>query len=366
MRIAFLDVSPMDYTVDTPYERPTGGTQSAVCYLAVELAKAGHRVSIVNNTTQPGSYRGVDCLTLKMGGSGAFLNGFDVVIAVSGLLAQRLREDERVATRIVLWAHMADDQPAMQLLADPAMQAAWNGFAFVSDWQRRACERAFSLPAGKSAVLRNAVSPAVLEQPIEAPWFETGERPVLVYTTTPFRGLAHLIAGFPRIREAIPDVALRIFSSMKVYQQDGAQDPFGQVYAAARATPGVTYYPGVGQTALAAELAKAAALAYPSVFAETSCIVAMEAMAAGAEVIGTTLGALPETTAGYGHLVETNDDALTLILNFANLTIATLQAIRADPVEAAQRRQARIDFARAEFDWAKRAREWAAWLETLS
>ena len=50
---------------------------------------------------------------------------------------------------------------------------------------------------------------------------------------------------------------------------------------------------------LAAELAQAAALAYPSTYPETSCIAALEAMSVGAAVLTTRSGAMPETTAGF-------------------------------------------------------------------
>ena len=39
MRIAFLDTNELDYTADTPYRQPLGGSQSAICYLAAELAQ---------------------------------------------------------------------------------------------------------------------------------------------------------------------------------------------------------------------------------------------------------------------------------------------------------------------------------------
>ena len=59
MRIAFVDPILWDFTVDTPYERPLGGSHSAMCYLASELARGGHGVSLVNGASAPGAYRGV-------------------------------------------------------------------------------------------------------------------------------------------------------------------------------------------------------------------------------------------------------------------------------------------------------------------
>src|SRR5438270_153717 len=57
MRILFFDLSGLDYTTETPRNRPLGGSQSAICYLAEELALRGHRPAIVNSTKRPGIYR---------------------------------------------------------------------------------------------------------------------------------------------------------------------------------------------------------------------------------------------------------------------------------------------------------------------
>ena len=47
MHIAFLDTT-YQYTTDTPYKSPLGGSQSALCYLAVELTRLGHAITIFN------------------------------------------------------------------------------------------------------------------------------------------------------------------------------------------------------------------------------------------------------------------------------------------------------------------------------
>ena len=42
MNWVFLDFIRWDYDVATPRERPLGGSQSALCYLAAALARRGH------------------------------------------------------------------------------------------------------------------------------------------------------------------------------------------------------------------------------------------------------------------------------------------------------------------------------------
>src|ERR1043166_972669 len=64
MRIAFIDLDVLDYTTDTPYRQPMGGSHSAVCYLAEALARKGHQVALLNRTKNPGAYRGVQVVAL--------------------------------------------------------------------------------------------------------------------------------------------------------------------------------------------------------------------------------------------------------------------------------------------------------------
>src|SRR5262249_56088914 len=95
------------------------------------------------------------------------------------------------------------------------------------------------------------------------------------------------------------------------------------------------------QTGLAEALGEADILAYPNTFAETSCISVMEAMAAGCMVVTSKLGALPETTAGFGVLMDASADVVAMAREFAKVLVNVIQMARekADPFEDGPRRQ---------------------------
>ena len=122
----------------------------------------------------------------------------------------------------------------------------------------------------------------------------------------------------------------------------------------------------MGQSLLAGELATAAALAYPSTFAETSCISALEAMAIGTSVFATRLGALPETTNGLAELVDWQSNPELLVESLAAMTADALIEMQQDPTRAAIRREERIEFIRDNYLWPSRAKEWSAWLSQLT
>jgi glycosyltransferase involved in cell wall biosynthesis len=366
MRVAFLDPTTLDYTVETPQQRPLGGSQSALCYLAIELAARGHSISVINNTSTPGRHRDVNCTHFSLGLSTTVLNGFDVVIVSNQALGTALRRKYGVTVPLVLWTGDAHGEPALRPLADPHERAAWQGFAFVSEWQRDAYARAYDLPHDKSRILRNAISPAFAALEPPPPWFARGDVPVLVYTSTPFRGLDVLLRAFPAIRAGVRGARLRVFSSMAIYQIPSGQDQYAKLYRQCATTKGVDYVGPVGQQDLAREVAGAAALAYPCTFAETSCIAALEAMATGALVLTTSLGALPETTGGFARMVEPQADRARLAKDFGRMAIEALGDLQRNPDAAAARRQEQIAFVRQNYAWPARAAEWVAWLSGLA
>jgi glycosyltransferase involved in cell wall biosynthesis len=242
----------------------------------------------------------------------------------------------------------------------------WDHLVLVSEWQAKGYREVFGLDPARIEILGNAISPAfenlypepraVAEQ---KPW-----PPVLCYTSTPFRGLEVLLKAFPRIRAAIPGTRLRVFSSMSVYGVGAEQDPFAVLYDQCRQTEGVEYVGSVSQVALAEALRGATCLAYPNTFAEGFCIAVLEAMAAGCLVITSDLGALRDTTAGFGHLLVPHPDKDKHAELYAEFAVRVLKAFRASR-EARCRLGEQVVAVNRTGTWPVRAREWEAWLGAL-
>jgi glycosyltransferase involved in cell wall biosynthesis len=364
LRIVFVHRTVVDYTVETPYQRAIGGTEAALSYLCAELAKLGHAIVLLANPSNPGNYRGVECLNHRIALTKDFLNGADAIVVVNEACGRTLR-DLGVTRPMVLWTGHLDDQPSIEPLEFSRERKAWSAFAFVSQWQCDQYCETFWLPREKTRIMRNAMSPAFARREPAQPWFSGGHPPVLVYTSAPYRGLGLLLAAFPAIRSAIPGTVLRVFSGLSVTRGGPEDNQYKELHRQCLATDGVEYIGPVSQPELADALFGAAALAYPSTYPETSCISAMEAMAAGAEVLTTALGALPETLAGFGHLTPARADPQIAAKEFGGMTVRVLGDMRGNPQEAAARRDAQSAFARKTYNWPARALEWQSWLFEL-
>jgi glycosyltransferase involved in cell wall biosynthesis len=364
LRIIFIHRTIVDYTVETPFQRAIGGSEAGMAYLAVELARLGHSVVHLANTSAPGRYLGVECLNHKTALTRELLNGADAVVVSNEAFGRNLREIG-VTKPLVLWAGHADDQPSMEPLEYSRERKAWTGFAFVSQWQLEQYCDVYWLPRERTRVMRNAIAPAFAERKPKEPWFKRGEPPVLAYTSAPYRGLDVLLNAFPAIRAGIPGTKLRVFSGLSITRGGPEDNQYADLHRQCLATEGVDYVGPVSQPALADALTEAAALAYPSTYPETSCIAALEAMAMGASVLTTRLGALPETLAGFGRMVEPQDDPAALAKDFAAMAIEALNGMARNPDEAARLREAQIEFVRKNYTWPGRALEWQSWLFEL-
>jgi glycosyltransferase involved in cell wall biosynthesis len=364
VRIAFIDTLRLDWDVATPWTRPLGGSQSAVAFLALELVALGHTVTVFNPREAASEVRGV---TMRPTTEAArrSLGEFDAVVRVNFGDRRGTPTPTGGGTPVILWTQHAPDQRDVRMMKDPNARGGWDGIAMVSEWQAIQYEQQFGVPRERMRIVRNASSPIVAVTTPSPPWFARGAPPVLVYTSTPFRGLDRLLLAFPSIREAFPGARLHVYSSMGVYGIPAEKDDNRWLYLAASALPGVEHRGSVGQVELADALARSDVFAYPNTFPETSCIAVMEALASGLVCVVTDLGALPETTAGRARVVPFHRLTGPAIRAFVEGTVEAMRSAERDPDAWTSRRDEQVRWARTELSWAARAREWVAWIEAL-
>jgi glycosyltransferase involved in cell wall biosynthesis len=371
MDLIFFDPIPWDYDVSTPAERPLGGSQSALCYLAAELARRGHQVRLVNNIQSAREVQGVPCIPERELTADLLAQPRDAMIVLNGPaeLGPQLRRYLPPSTPLVLWTQHSSDQPAVASLDQADVRAAWDHVVCISNWQRDRYLEKFPLDPNRVSILRNAIAPAfesLFATPDDLIQAKPAQ-PVLAYTSTPFRGLNVLAAVFRPLHEEFPDAELQVYSSMNVYHVPPESDQFGALYERCRSLPGARYLGSIPQQELATALRGVTILSYPNTFAETSCIAVMEAMAAGAHVVTTDLGALPETTLGRATLVPPmkDNDASAFGSHYYQVLRSVLNTWRENPAAFAAAQFEQVREINAACTWSVRAIEWESALRSL-
>ena len=246
----------------------------------------------------------------------------------------------------VVWMHHDVNQRWVQWCNDKELVDTVDCFVFVSYWQ---CERyinTFGLPPQRCAVLRHAI-----DMSPEMRRWETGPILRCAYTSTPFRGLVLLLDAWERLSPA--NAELHIWSSMKLYLVDDR--PYEHLFARAQSMRGVIYHGLSPNPELRAALRSMHFLVYPCTFAETACLAAIEAMAAGCRLIIPSLGALPETTGGYARTYPSNPNDEEHVATFSENFATELS----DPVGRQSGPIAEsTSHCAAVYNWPQRLREW--------
>ena len=373
MKIIFLARIAGPFTGQTVLEGNLGGSESAVVYMARELAGCGHEVTVTSKCPDSaGVYDGVtykNFTTLKNFAEFTRENDFDILVA--------LRDVEiffyPVKARVKIWMGPDDFSPLYQkpfplnylggvvfrILA-AVMKKKVDCFFMVSQWQKKMAQKYTKLPDEKFFVAKNGVN---------LPYFEKAgiprEKFRLIYTSVPERGLDVLLDIFPLIKKEIPEAELYVFCCFDYWRRKDWEDSkiFGRLYEKAQKTAGVFLKGCVKQTELAEELLHSRVFVYPShaapkfdFFAETFCVAALEAQAAGTPVVASARGALTETVVDgqTGVLIPGDPYSTEFQKRFAEETIKLLK----DEERWQKMSLAARKWSQTNFPWPNIARQW--------
>lgn len=271
-------------------------------------------------------------------------------------------------TKRVFWAHdLWQDNEAFKLREKEVITNIHH-HVFVSNWQRTTYQVAHGIGYAESSVIRNGI-----EMPNEQVYVDKYQRFLeksykprkLIYHTTPHRGLEIIVPVFLELVKLYPDLTLDVYSSFGIYGWEERDGPYLHLFKICKEHPNITYHGWQPNSVIREALTKADIFAYPSIWTETSCIAAIEAMSFGCYVVTNDLGALGETCGGmpttfmYKYFEDHNRHANY----FYNVMLKVLNALdnKQVPVLDPNTRKAYV----GKYDWNNIKVEWQTLLENL-
>jgi glycosyltransferase involved in cell wall biosynthesis len=297
MRIIIFPQSCLPIHACSLDERPLGGVETGIIRIAEELHKRGHEVEVYTSHKNPPPSE-PKYLPISQARS---MKAADVFICIREWFP--LMSQLPVKAK-VFWSGDNADQIQTMGLGDKRVARLIDSFITVSNWQAEDLCQKSGFPIDKCCPISNGY---------HAPYFEGTEernRFRLIYSSTPFRGLYLLPGIFLALKKKYPQLEFHAFSGYQVYHspgriyQEAAEKEFALFVEKTKEIPDFHIHGNVTQAELAREYMKSGILAYPNTFVETNCITALEAQAAGVPAVTTRLGALTETVADCGILLD--------------------------------------------------------------
>lgn len=237
------------------------------------------------------------------------------------IIPSRVREIDP-DKKAILWLHDLPNDPESQHLKDPESRKRFSKIVAVSNWQMQLYNLILGVPYSECVVIRNGIKPIDIEEKE----FDGTVR--LIYHTTPHRGLEILVPVFEKLCEIHDNVVLDVFSSFSIYGWSERDAPYERLFERCRNHPKINYHGAVPNERIREELKRSHIFAYPSIWPETSCLAAIEAMSAKNLVVCPNYAALPETTAAISPMYQWNEnpnDHAQMFFNVLNNTIDNIK-----------------------------------------
>ena len=195
----------------------------------------------------------------------------------------------------VLWVHHFVNQAEIKNLDSKDYIDKLDWIVFNSNWNFEKYVYQFKIPESKSIVIKNAIEKINFEEKPKG-------KMSLVYHTTPWRGLVHLLKIFKNLN--LENVELNVCSSTEIYGKKFVKiKKYEDLFNECKNTKNVNYFGYLENKKVIELLKNMHIFTHPSIWPETSCVSAIEAMAAGCEVVSTNLGALYETCSPFATFV---------------------------------------------------------------
>tara|TARA_R100001126_G_scaffold102432_1_gene86551 strand:- start:2286 stop:3215 length:930 start_codon:yes stop_codon:yes gene_type:complete len=258
----------------------------------------------------------------------------------------------------ILWQKNAYNQPNLQqFFTNKDRHKEYDWYVFNSHWNYEKFRYFFDIPTERSVVIKNGIDYFPTRK-----IYKKGDPIKLIHHCTPWRGLNVLLRAMQEIED--PNITLDVYSSSKIYGSefsDNIEKDFYGLYEQAKELPNVNYIGYKPHEYIKEAMPNYDMFVYPSIFEETSCVSALEALASGVHVITNNFGALYETCAEWPVYVSYST-------NYEQMAMDTAAAIKTasiylhenfiqDHLEEQQK------FYKKFYHWTKKGQEWTNFLK---
>ena len=250
----------------------------------------------------------------------------------------------------VLWMHHFVNQKEAENLGSKDFVNKLDWIVFNSNWNFEKHVYQFKIPESKSIVIRNAIEKIEFQE-------KDKNKISLIYHTTPWRGLVHLIKVFKKLN--LKNVELNVCSSTIIYGKkfdDMLGKQYENIFRECKNTKNINYFGFLENKKIIELLKKMHIFAHPSIWPETSCIAAIESMAAGCEVVTTNLGALYETCSPFGTFVNFDRNFDNLEKRYEKVLLNTIKNYWSS--ENQDKLKLQRETINKTYSWNKRSLEW--------
>ena len=250
----------------------------------------------------------------------------------------------------ILWMHHFVNQKEAQNLGLKDFVQKLDHIVFNSNWNCKKHIDHFEIPKNKSVVIKNAIEKIDFEE-------KPKDKINLVYHTTPWRGLALLLKVFKNLD--LKNVELNVCSSTIIYGKKFDSvlgKKFENIFNECKNTKNINYFGFVDNKKIIQMLKKMHIFSHPSIWPETSCIAAIESMAAGCEVVTTNLGALTETCSSFGTFVNFDRNFDSLEKKYSEVLLNSIKNFWSN--ENQNKLKLQRETINATYSWDVRSIEW--------
>ena len=257
----------------------------------------------------------------------------------------------------ILWQKNSYDQSNLQeFFGNKDRHKEYDWYVFNSHWNYEKFRYFFDIPTERSVVIKNAVD-FFPQRKI----YKKGEPIKLIHHCTPWRGLNVLLRAMQEIKD--PNITLDVYSSTQVYGDQFKQqndDQFKPLYEQAKQLPNVNYIGYETNEYIKTNINKYDMFVYPSIFEETFCVSALEALAAGVHVVTNNYGALYETCAEWPVYVNYTEDFEQMARGTAEAIKVAASYLHEDFIQDHLEQQQL--FYKRFYNWNKKGMEWESFL----